>query len=487
MIKEASELKRKKIRKVLITNPASKIKITKEGRVIMPLNISFETPRMPLSMALMAGGLESQVEVCVIDAVNEELNREQLNKRIAAYQPDLTIINCSTPSIYEDMAIAGAARAKGSLTAVFGQHADAIPHEVMESHQEIDFCFIQEPEVVAGNFVRAWNENKPLQAVPGLAFRQPDNGIMVNDRHPSVSLEDFPKPARHLLKNELYRLPDGDLYTLVLASRGCPYNCPFCIAPPFHGSKLRLREPTSLVAEVEDVYHTMGIKSFLFQADLFTAHKQWVMEICELILAKKLKIRWICNSRVDTVDEEMLRMMRRAGCFLMAVGIESGSPQMLTILGKKPDLQKIKWMVNTCHKVGIKTNGSFVIGYPGETEETLAETEALVMQLPLDFAVFLTATPFPGTLFYQDVTRPDSPYTVHKEWNKFCYVDYTLQGGLPEETVKQFSDRMLRKYFLSFHYLKLRLSDLKHPVSFAKTIWYASKRFPHLIKAFRNR
>ena len=119
------------IRRVFITSPASDKKITKEGRVIMALNLSFEAPRMPLSMAIMAGGLEPMAEVCIIDASNEKMQRPELRERMAAFRPDLVIVNCSTPTIYHDVAVVRDARELGAMTAMFGQHADAIPDEVM--------------------------------------------------------------------------------------------------------------------------------------------------------------------------------------------------------------------------------------------------------------------------------------------------------------------------------------------------------------------
>ncbi|MBN1232783.1 MAG: radical SAM protein [Candidatus Coatesbacteria bacterium] len=472
---------KREIKKVIIINPSSEIKITKEGRVIMSLNISFETPRMPLSMAIMAGGLENLCEVKIIDAVNEEIKREELKRQVHQFKPDLTIVNCSTPTIEDDMNAVIDAHETGSLTAMFGQHVDAIADETMNECGELDFCFRHEPELVASKFIQAWNSEGRLEDIKGLAFRDSSGKPVVNEIHPYVDLEELPRPARHLLKNDLYRLPDGELYTNLLASRGCPFNCPFCIAPAYHGLKVRRRDPKSLVDEVKSVYNEFGIKAFLFQSDLFTSSREWVKEVCEGLLETKIKgLRWICNSRVDTVDEETLKLMKKAGCFLMGIGIESGSPKLLPSLGKKVTVDKIKWMINACRKIGIRTNGSFVVGFPGETEETLKETEELVMQLPLDFAVFMCATPFPGTVFYEQLHEPDSRFRLNREWKKFCYHDYTILGGLPEKTIKDFNRKMLRKYFFSFHYLILRLRDLRHPISLLKTIFYALKRLKKL-------
>lgn len=476
----------KPIRKIIIANPASSVKITKEGRVIMSLNVSFEAPRMPLSMAIMASGLESFAEVRIIDAVNLEMSRSQLRQEIAAFQPDLVIINCSTPTIEDDMAVIRDAKALGAATAIFGQHVDAIPEEVMAEYQALDFCFLQEPELVATDFVRAWRDGTDFSQLAGLGYRDARGCIKITAKYPYVSVESYPRPARHLLDLSLYRLPDGELYTALLASRGCPFDCPFCVAPPYHGLKVRRRDPASLVAEVAEIVNKYGITSFLFQSDLFTSKKQWVRDVCQKIIESGLKIRWICNSRVDTVDRETLEMMKRAGCFLIGIGIESGSPEMLPVLGKKKaDTAQIKWKINTCHELGIKTNGSFVIGYPGETEQTLRETEELVMQLPLDFAVFMCATPFPGTHLYNYLMDPDTPYRLVKDWKKVGFHDYAIEGGLPAETIKNFNARMWRQYFFSRHYLKLRLGDLKQPVRLTKTVWYALKRLRLMRSAFR--
>ncbi len=471
---------REKIDSILIVCPGSEIKIIKEGRVIMPLNITFEAPRMPLSMAMMAGGLLNLARVEIIDAVNENLSRESIDERMSSFKPDLVIVNCSTPTLEDDINVIKDARSKGSLTATFGQHIDTMHNEVMEDLPELDFCFTCEPEIVAREFLKAWKDDLDLSVVKGLVFR--NNGhIVTNEKQDFVPLEEFPKPARQLLKNELYELPDGELFTSVLASRGCSFNCPFCIAPPYHGRVVRTRDPESLVREVESVYKEYGITSFLFQSDLFTGNKEWVHDVCNRLKGLNIKgLRWITNTRFDNVDEETLRVMKEAGCFLLAIGIESGSPKMLKILGKSTDTSKIKDMLSICRRLGIKTNGSFVVGYPGETLETLKETEDLVMQLPLDFAVFMCATPFPGTRAYDEIIKSDAGYSIEKDWKSFCYYDYVINGGLTEDEVKGFSKRMFNKYFFSMHYFLLHIRDLKHPIRLFKTILYAFRRLPRI-------
>lgn len=455
--------------------------------MIMSLNISFEPPRMPLSMAIMAAGLEQRSgDVKIVDSVNMGLSRASERAIIASYGPDLVIVNASTPTITDDMASIRDAKSLGAYTAAFGQHIDALPLETMADHPDLDFCFLQEPELVAAKFVDHWNSRDKLDNSLGLAYRSEDGQPILTPPYPRASLETFPPPARHLLDQSLYRLPDGEIYTTLLASRGCPYDCGFCVAPVYHGLKTRRRDPISLVNEVIEVAENSHIRAVMFQSDLFTSQKKWVIEVCQELIQRAPPIRWICNSRVDTVDEETLVMMKKAGCFLIGVGIESGSPRMLSVLGKKKvEPERIEWMIHTCRRLGIMTNGSFVIGYPGETIESLRQTEELVMRLPLDFAVFMCAAPFPGTRLYQYLTDPETPHRLTGNWENIAFHDYVIEGGLSPETVKQFNSRIWRKYFFSLHYAKLRLRDLKHPVRLTKTIWYALKRLQKMRKSFR--
>lgn len=472
------------INRVLIVNPPTRRKVTKEGRVIMPLSITFEPPRMPLSMAMMAGGLVPRCDVKVVDAMSEGVGFEKLVAITARYGPDLVVINCSTPTLREDLLFMRKAKEQGCLTALFGQHADALPIETMAENPQADFIFQKDPETVAPEFVRRWNEKENWQSTPGLVYR---NKSAVVERNPSelIELDRFPRPARQLLNNDLYRLPDGEKYSVILASRGCPFRCPFCEASSYHGIKVRRRSPRSLVNEVEDVIREYGIRSFLFQSDLFTSDKNWVLSVCEEIVSRGLKIRWIANTRIDTADRDMLIRMKQAGCFLLGVGIESGNNEMLIKLGKRVTRDRIKEVIHSCQEIGIKTSGSFVVGFPGESEQSMKDTEELVSSIPLDFATFMTAYPFPGTELYQMMKAPETPYSFTDNWQEECFHGTPIRGGGIDERMAKYCSKMLRKQFLRPSYVLRQLKSIKSARMAFSVLLYALRKVTHMISIYK--
>lgn len=476
-----------KIKKIAIINPPTKEKITKEGRVIMPLSITFEPPRMPLSMALIAGGLiEESLEVEIIDAIGEMIDLEEVEQRIIKFKPDLTIVNCSTPTLEDDLGAVSRAKKHNSLCALFGQHVDALPEETMFKHKEVDYIFLKDPELIAKSFVVGFNNQIGFEQIHGLVYRNGES-ITKNNCKSSNHLDDFPLPARHLLKNDLYKLPDGDKYSVILASRGCPFECPFCEASEYHGKDVRRRTPTSLVNEVEFVIKEFNIKSFLFQSDLFTSNREWVISVCDEIIRRNIHIRWIANTRIDTVDYELLKKMKSAGCFLLGIGVESGSPKMLPLLGKKVSPEQIKTALSHCREIGIKTSCSFVVGFPGETRESLKETEQLVIDANPDFAVFMTAYPFPGTKLYKMLSEENSTYQFRDEWEKNCFTGNSIKGVEVEKELQAFCKKMLRKHFFSFKFLYNQRWLLKKPVQLLLVLFYTIKKLPLMYSSFRKK
>lgn len=476
-----------KIRKVILINPPTSAKITKEGRVIMPLSITFEPPRMPLSMALIAGGLlEAKIEVEIIDAISEVIDLDEVEKRIISFAPDLAIINCSTPTLEDDLKVLYLAKRNNSRCAFFGQHVDALAEETMGSYQEIDYAFLKDPEIVAKNFVLSYNSNVDLRTVEGLVFRENDTIIKTNGTL-DTPLDDFPTPARHLLKNDLYRLPDGKKYSVILSSRGCPFECPFCEASEYHGKNVRRRTPVSLVNEIENVIEKYNIRSFLLQSDLFTSNKQWAISVCDEIIKRNISIRWISNTRVDTIDLELLEKMKLSGCFLLGMGIESGSKRMLEVLKKNVSLEQVKHAISMCRKVGIKTSCSFVVGFPGETLDSLRETENLIMEAAPDFVVLMTAYPFPGTKLYKMLMNKKTPYKFNNGWEKNCFTGVSIGGIEAELELKRFCRKMIFKHFFRFKFFYNQRWLLNNPTQLLAIIFYTIKKMPLMMLSFRDK
>jgi radical SAM superfamily enzyme YgiQ (UPF0313 family) len=244
-----------------------------------------------------------------------------------------------------------------------------------------------------------------LAAVKGLGWRHAGDIVVNADRPFFRSLDDLPMPLHHLLPLERYRMPmiKGP-YTFIVTSRGCPAGCKYCIKHVSYQYSVRLRSPQKLLEEMQ-LLCELGVHHIHMYADLFTVNREQVVDLCRLIIDAGLKITWTCNSRVDYVDEEMLHLMGRAGCMLIAWGIESGNEIILKRAHKGYKMEQAHRALRWAHEAGIKNWGYFIIGLPGETVGTIQETMRVSKALPLDIALFHVAAPYPGTPFFFEVVE----------------------------------------------------------------------------------
>ena len=244
-------------------------------------------------------------------------------------------------------------------------------------------------------------EGTPDNEILGICYRENFQPVK-NDKRPFIdNLDILPFPARHLVDNSIYRRPDnGKVQAVIKVARGCPFHCFFCLATPVSGTKVRTRSPENIVAELKECVEKYNIKNFLFWSDIFNFNREWTLELCQKIIESGLKITWSSNTRADTMDDEMAKMMYKSGCRLVSIGVESGSQKMLDNIGKKITLDDIRNTVKILKKNKIKIYNYFVIGLPWETEETVEETIKFAIELDSNFISFYTATPLPGTKYF---------------------------------------------------------------------------------------
>jgi anaerobic magnesium-protoporphyrin IX monomethyl ester cyclase len=224
-------------------------------------------------------------------------------------------------------------------------------------------------------------------------------------RQPIVDLDSIPFPARELFDNdsykEYYSKHFGYTMTSMISSRGCPFNCDFCSRPVF-GDTFRSRSARNIVDEIESVVG-LGYDTIWFADDCFTITKDRVMRICNEIIRRDLKVKWQCLSRVDTIDLEMAAKMKEAGCKRIYFGIEAGDDRILRIMKKDIDLEDAQKAVSSANAESIETGAFFIIGYPGDSNETILNTIKFATSLPLDYVSFTMPYPIPGTGLYEKV------------------------------------------------------------------------------------
>ena len=409
-----------------------------------------------VSLAQMAA-LFPDYRVDVIDAIPHRMAWDTFERLLRERRPRYYVTQVTAPTLQNDMYGVFLARSLGAITIAFGTHVTPMPQATMEAYPALDFVLRGEPELTLRELVDtlerkrdtapgqtpqsqgwwpavepqfrerlrrlfveadpgwrpAWLNLEPasgrtaacchLSLIKGLVWRH--NGeIVINPDRPFIrSLDDLPLPRHDLLPLDKYRAPlVGGPYAFVVTSRGCPGGCRFCIKHVLYGDTVRFRSPEDVLAEVEQLV-CLGVRDIHMYADLFTLNRDHVMGVCREILARGLSVRWTCNSRVDFVDQEMLRAMARAGCWMISWGVESGDAEMLRRMHKGTTTDQVEWALRSAKQAGIMNWGYFIIGLPGETEESIRRTIDFAKRLPLDLALFHIAAPHPGTPFFFEV------------------------------------------------------------------------------------
>jgi radical SAM superfamily enzyme YgiQ (UPF0313 family) len=282
--------------------------------------------------------------------------------------------------------------------------------------------------------------------VAGLVYRQDGQIVRNPERRLIPDLDALPAPARHLFQLERYPLyaSDGQRMLTVLSSRGCPYNCSYCFKG-IVGRTYRQRSPESLIAELKQLIAAYGIRSYYFIDDLFALDLKRLSKLTDMMIEERLDIHWQCLARVDRVTPEMLQRMAAAGCQEIHYGIESGNQDILDKVGKKITLEQVRQAIDWTAQAGILAKGYFMLGLPGDTEETMEQTIAFAASLDLDHAMFSLTTPFPGTRLWDDLVtrRPETEFT--QDFSKAFYYNSYAEEIAPFLNVSEVSDERLSR------------------------------------------
>jgi len=445
-----------------------------------------------VSLAQMAALLVPDYTVKIVDAIGERMGWKEFTGLLDKYQPKYYMTQVTAPTLENDMYGAFLARARGAKTIAFGTHVTPIPAETLRAFPALDFALYGEPDLtirdlldhLEGKIVQRSAEMKrifekqmgyqpaltedgqvDMSRILGVAWRRGDE-IHVNAPRPFVSdLDDLPIPLHHLLPLSSYRMPmmKGN-FTFIVTSRGCPAGCTYCIKHVSYQYSVRVRSAANIMEELW-VLKKLGINNIHMYADLFTVNREQVVDLCRMMIDQKLNMKWTCNSRVDFVDEEMLQLMGKAGCWYISWGIESANEGILNHARKGVKPAQVRQALLWSKKAGINNWGYFIIGLPGETEETIKQTIAFAKSLPLDIALFHIAAPYPGTPFFFEVIR-ENWFRPGTRWeqvdmDKETVLDYP---GLPAERLMYWQRRAFREWALrpgpAFTYLKMLLSDI---------------------------
>ena len=393
--------------------------------------------------------------VDLIDAPALEISEGETLTRVAKLKPDFVVMLTSTASVQSDGKIAQKISKKtGAKTIAVGVHATAVPKDTLENGFDI---------IARGEYdytIRDIAEGTPLEKIDGISFKKGKRLIHNKDRPLITDLDKLPFPAREFLPNEkyysaLYKNP----FTFVLAGRGCPHQCIYCAGPQLmSGRGYRMRSPENVIEELKHLKKDFNLKSILFNDDTLNVNKKYLLELCALMGKHKIKIPWIAYSRVDSVDEEIAKAMKQAGCFLVKVGYESGCDELLKSMkkGTRATTEQARKATKYFKDAGIQVHGTFVFGMPGETIKTMRKTIDFAKELDLDFVQFSVAQPYPGTEFYNFLKSKG--YLHFKNWEDYldCEGRITPIFEYPDLSMEEMQfwlRKAYKEYYLRPHYI----------------------------------
>lgn len=357
-----------------------------------------ENPTPPLGLAFLAGTLEAAgIGVRLLDFVVFPYSRAFLQTQMADFGPTIVGATAVTMSFDSAIAVIGDAKAvdPSAVTVMGGPHVTFRAEETLREHPCLDVIVLGEGEQTLMDLARAGTDRSRWETIPGLVFRRAD-GFCRTPVRPPADLDDLPLPARHHIPLGRYRTLN--LAVSMTSSRGCPFRCIFCVGRKMVGAKVRYRDPVRVVDEME-LLAGLDFMQINMADDLFTARASHCHAVCDEILRRDLHVKWTSFARVDTVSLPVLKKMKAAGCTAVSFGLETGNPAILKTIRKGITLDQVVAAVEMCNEAGILPHGSFILGLPGETPETIEETMAFGRRLEamgVSYGFHLLA-PFPGT------------------------------------------------------------------------------------------
>ncbi len=417
----------------------------------------------PLDLLHVAAVLEADGHrVTVIDAESRQLTAEALLAEVPEPLPPLVGLTTSSATLELDLDLVGQLKQRAPDTVVFitGSQGSKVPDLALKN-SVVDAVVRGEPELTVGAMARAMAAGDDPLGVDGLSVRRGD-GFEHNADRPLLdgeALDALPFPSRHLLPNDLYRIPtmEGPMQT-VQSSRGCPIHCTYCGYVVAQGIPWRGRSAKNVFDELVDIVRNHGVTNVVFRDPLFACRKDRVKELCEMLLEADLGLKWQCETAIKTLDEETIEIMGRAGCVSVSFGIESGNAELQKKYsrGKIKDHDHAKVVMDACRRHGIATRGFFMIGFPEETPAMAKETMDLAVYLDPDTVQFTAVTPYPDTKLYKE-TRGSEEFDFSK------FTGTTPVGVAQAMTGDQVSDEIRRAYRRFYLRPSRIVKELKRP------------------------
>lgn len=454
----------------------------------------------PIWLSYAAAVVEQDHEIRLVDAPAWNWNINDVVADLTKFKPYLVVIDSSFPSLNNDINVAKSIKQNcyDIATVLVGPPSSQFPGEILEK-EGIDIVARWEYDFTIRDIARVLEVNGDLSTIEGISYKE-DDKIKHNQNREltnSAELERIPFVSK-VYKNHLdikdYFLGQS-LYpeVQIFAGRGCPNRCTFCSWPQtLMGRKYRVRSVANVLDELEWVQDNLSdVKEIFFEDDTFTISNRRMMEFIKGYKERKLDVTWACNARVDTLDQETMKEMKRANCRLLIAGCESGSDEILNNINKGITTGQIKQFSNNAKKAKLLVHGDFIVGLPGETRDTVELTRKLINEIKPDILQVSVASPFPGTEFY-DYCR-ENGYLLTEDPNEYLDEEGHQKAVISypeltnEEMVRE-ADKILKDYYLSVSYVPVAIGQVvrRNGLEEARRLYFSVKMFLAYLKGRRN-
>lgn len=435
----------------------------------------------PLGLMYIAAYLEKfKHEVKIIDMYVHGLSLNDLLKEIEEFKPKVIAFSVLTIYMPAVQRFSKTIKEKyPDVKIVVGHvHPSALPIRTLNEVPEIDFVAVGEGEYITKMLLDELSKNKPnLENVKGLAFRKQGKVILNPPMDRIENIDDIPFPAWHLVDMEKYLSGLSSLKTFsIMTSRGCPAMCTYCDQDAIWKRQIRLRSPEKVIEEIKILKEKYGMESFIIQDDTFTINKERIKKLCKMLIDQNLNMPWEAKGRVNLVDLETLKAMKKAGCELIIYGIESGSQKILNSVKKGINLEQARNAIKWTKEAGIGTGTFWMMGFPEETEEDIKKTFQFAKELNTDFmSTFAVLVPFPGSAIYSEMKKDG--LILNENWDSYWKVFETGERQLPSIRTKYISQKRLFELKNQYDY---KMEEIKRNQFILRHL----KRIPDILKNF---
>lgn len=407
-------------------------------------------------------------EVSYIDSVMQEFSEEEALEKVKSICPEVIYTETSTPTINYDISFAEKAiKLLPSATYIFsGSHATYFPKEVLQQ-SPASIAIMGEQDYSALEAVQALRDKRPLLDIKGICWKDEKGNIHINPPRELIrNLDELPFPDRSLIPHQWYI--EGHAakkpFTFVMASRGCPNKCTFCLwTKVFFNRQVRVRSIENVIAELKWLVDEYHMKEIFFDDATFNVNKKRVIDICERMVSDKINLSWGCSCRVDKVDEEMLSHMKRSGCRIICYGPESASEETLQKTNKKIDISQAYRAIQLTKKAGIIAHANFMVGFPWETKEDMQRTIDFAQRLNPDTMQISLVFPHPGSEMYdQAIENNWFEDDIVGNWDRFeMSLGPVLKSGSSKEDLQSAISKGHAKFFFRPSYIMKTIGRIR--------------------------